>query len=173
MPISNKLPISADEHRYAKQLKLKRAEVVGIIEEWRKDATGAAFAKDRVNELLAMMDEHYSQLIQESWRTLNEINEEIDANGINHQYLGQRTAAIKAIAEIEGKRIDTLQKAGLLEAADLGDEMAEMEDKQNQLIGILREVSSQCTKCGPEVAYRLSKITNTAVPVEYEVVADE
>ena len=42
----------------------------------------------------------------------------------------------------------------------IGDEVVEMERKHEILIGILREVTSECSHCKVEVARRLSRVTD-------------
>ena len=68
--------------------------------------------------------------------------------------------AYKLITDIEGKRIEMLQKAGLLENNELANDLMEAERKQEILMGILKEVTSDCDHCKVEVARRLGKITN-------------
>lgn len=154
----------------AREKKITRHEVEKIISEWRTSAVGSEFLKDRVDELMVLMDEHFSTLIQEGWKTLNEVDEHIAGEGISAPMLGARTSAIKTIADLEAKRVETLQKAGLLEAADLGDELSDMEERQDKIIAILRDVSQTCPTCRMEVARRLSDITGQAEGVEVEVV---
>lgn len=151
----------------AREKGLTRKEVEAHLAEWRKSAIGSEFLKDRVDELMVLMDEHFSTLIQEGWKTLEEVDDAIAGEeGITAAILGARTAAIKAIADLESKRVDTLQKAGLLEAADLGDELADMEDRMGKVIRILSEVSLHCPNCKSEVARRISDITGQAVGVD-------
>lgn len=155
----------------AREKKMTRKQVEDVISEWRQSAVGSEFLKDRVDDLMVLMDEHFSTLIQEGWKTLKEVDDAIVDGGINAQMLGARTAAIKTIADLEAKRIETLQKAGLLDAADLGDELADMEERQDKIITILRDVSQTCPTCRMEVARRLSLITGQAEGVpEAEVV---
>ncbi len=61
-----------------------------------------------------------------------------------------------------------LQKAGLYDDAALGDELAEMEEKQQILINILKEVTADCSHCKTEVARRLSKVTGRVEPIIIE-----
>jgi hypothetical protein len=70
-----------------------------------------------------------------------------------------KTQALKLIADIEAKRIDMLNKAGVLENNSMADEILESERKQELLIGILRDVTSACDHCKFEVAKRLSQVT--------------
>lgn len=152
--------------RIAKEMKLTQKEVKAVIAEWRETAVGGAFLKDRVTELLAVLDEHFSKLLEEIWNTIEEINGAMISEGVSPQLIAQRISALKVAAELDTKRVDTLQKAGLLEAADLGDEIAEMEEEHAKLIKILQDVTGSCPNCRMEIANRLSDLTGQAVSVE-------
>ena len=58
-----------------------------------------------------------------------------------------------------------LQSVGVLENNELASQMAENERKQEVLVGILKEVTAQCSHCKLEVAKRLSQITGIVEPV--------
>ena len=105
----------------------------------------------RAREALAGADQHYNHLIKQAYEVIDDAN--TTAN------LSAKTTAIKLILDIEGKRIDMLQKAGLLENKELADQLLEQEQKQEVLVGILREVSGDCPRCRNEVARRLAQVS--------------
>jgi len=72
--------------------------------------------------------------------------------------LSAKTAAIKLVMDIESKRIDMLQKAGLLENKELAEEMVEVERRQEVLVGILRDVASEYPEVRDTIMQRLSSI---------------
>lgn len=152
----------------AAELGITQKEVRVNIDEWKKTAVGGEFLKDRVTELIAVMDEHYTKLIEEVWNTIADINAAIEMATQKEitGLLGQRISALKTAGELDTKRVDMMQKAGLLEAADLGDEMAEVEAKQEQIMDLLKHVTKTCPNCRMEVARRLSAIKGEAVSVE-------
>jgi hypothetical protein len=135
----------------ARQTGMKRAQVIEYIDEWKQLAQNNKTIQSRAYEALTGMDEHYSMIIRELWGVL----EEADMNND----LKTKTAVLKNLADIEGKRVDLLQKAGLLDTAQIGDEVVAMEKKHEILISILREVTSDCPHCKVEVARRLSRVT--------------
>ena len=100
---------------------------------------------------MAGADEHYNLLIKEAWVTLNQADAQ-DAPNVKAQVL-------KLIADIESKRIDMLNKAGVLEDNSMADQILENERKQDVLVGILRDVTSSCEHCKWEVSKRLSEVT--------------
>ena len=60
--------------------------------------------------------------------------------------------------DIEARRIDMLQKAGLLENKELAEEMIEVERKQEVLVGILRDIASTHPEVRDLIMQRLSLI---------------
>lgn len=146
----------------AKETGLKRAQVLTLQEDYRTALANDSEARDMARDHLNMMVKHYDSLIKKFY----DLVDEIDTLGFSHQVAAQKNAALKAIAELEAKRLDALQKAGLLESAELGDELAEMEEKQDILIDILR--SDLCPECQAKIAYKLSKVTGQAETIDVE-----
>lgn len=136
----------------AKTLGIKRAEVLDTLSTWRGLMHSDQGIRERAKEALAGADQHYAMLIKRAWETV----EQADVNSD----LRTKATALKLIADIEGKRIDMLQKAGLLESNELSSQLLETERKQELLVSILKEVTSNCNHCKVEVAKRLSQVTN-------------
>lgn len=137
---------------------LKRAEVVGLIDEWKNVVHNDTSARERAKEAISGADQHYAMLIKEAWKTV----EDADQAG----QLSVKSGALKLIADIESKRIGMLQEVGLLDNAELAGQIAEAERKQEVLVKILKEVTATCPKCKMEVAKRLSQITGIVEPIE-------
>jgi hypothetical protein len=72
--------------------------------------------------------------------------------------LSAKTAGIKLVMDIESKRIDMLQKAGLLENKELAEEMVEIERRQEVLVGILRDVAASHPEVRDMIMKKLSII---------------
>ena len=137
-----------DESAIAKQLDIPRNRVVKLLNEWRGMISNNEAIRSRAREALAGADQHYNHLIKRAY----EVVEDADQT----QNLGAKTNAIKLILDIENKRIDMLQKAGLLENKELADQLIEQERKQDILLGILKDVVGNCNHCKIEVARRLA-----------------
>lgn len=133
----------------AKTLGMKRVDVLDHIETWRGLVKSDNNIQQRAKEALSGADQHYAMIIQRAWETV----EQADQN----DQLNIKAQSLKLIADVEGKRIDMLQKAGLLENNELGDQLIETERKQEVLMSILRDVTSDCSHCKFEVARRLSE----------------
>jgi sugar-specific transcriptional regulator TrmB len=137
-----------DESAISKALDIPRNRVVKLLNEWRGMISNNEAIRARAKEALAGADQHYNKLINKAY----EVIEEADQT----QNLGAKTNAIKLILDIENKRIDMLQKAGLLENKELADQLIEQERKQEILLGILKDVVGDCNHCKFEVARRLA-----------------
>jgi hypothetical protein len=134
----------------SKELAIPRTRVVTLINEWKEMASDNAAIRARAKEALVGADTHYSKLIKTSYEVIDE------ASMTNN--LSAKTAAIKLVMDIESKRIDMLQKAGLLENKELAEEMVEIERRQEVLVGILRDIASEHPQVRDLIMQRLSKI---------------
>lgn len=134
----------------SKQLAIPRQKVVTLINEWKVMASANDAIRARAKEALAAADTHYSKLVSRTYEVIDE------ASMTNN--LGAKTAAIKLVMDIESKRIDMLQKAGLLENKELAEEMIQIERRQEVLMGILRDIASEYPQIRDEIMRRLSDI---------------
>ena len=137
-----------------KALSMSRNEVVEALNEWRAIVSNNSTVHERAREALSAADQHYAMLIKEAWRTIDDADQAGD--------LRTKATAIKLVADIEGKRIEMLQKAGLLENNEVASMIAETEEKQEVLASILRDVVADCDKCRIEVRKRLSDYSGQA-----------
>jgi hypothetical protein len=139
-----------DPTRISKELDIPRTRVVQLINEWKVMASANDAIRARAKEALASADAHYNKLISKSYEVIEDAT--TTAN------LGAKTAAIKLVMDIESKRIDMLQKAGLLENKELAEEMIQIEKKQEILMAILRDIASEYPQIRDEIMRRLSDI---------------
>lgn len=142
----------------SKFLGIKRSQVLEHIDTWRELVSGDSKIRERAKEALAGADQHYSMIIEKAWETIDQAD--------SNQDLGVKSRTLKVIADIEQKRIDMLQKAGLLENNELSSQLLETERKQEILMSILKEVTSDCSHCKVEVAKRLSEVTGKVEPID-------
>jgi hypothetical protein len=140
-----------DPTQISKQLTIPRQRVVAYIDEWKVSASNNAAIRARAKEALAGADQHYGILISKSYEVIDE------ASMTNN--LSAKTAAIKLVMDIESKRIDMLQKAGLLENKELADEMIQIEKRQEVLVGILKDIASTHPEVRDLIMRRLSSIS--------------
>ena len=112
----------------------------------------------RAKEALAGADQHFSALIKKSYEVIDVADQ--NAN------LGAKTQAIKLIADIESKRLEMLQKAGLLDNKEIAEQILEMERKHEVLISILKEVASNYPEIRKEIMEKLSRIQNEVIIID-------
>jgi translation initiation factor 2B subunit (eIF-2B alpha/beta/delta family) len=134
----------------SKELAIPRTKVVSLIEEWRVMAADNAAIRARAKEALVGADAHYNKLIQKAYEVMEDAT--TTAN------LGAKNASIKLVMDIEKTRIDMLQKAGLLENQELAEEMIDIEQKQQILVSILRDVAAEHPEIRDEIMRRLSQV---------------
>lgn len=140
-----------DPTQISKELSIPRQRVVAYIDEWKVSASNNAAIRARAKEALAGADQHYGILISKSYEVIDE------ASMTNN--LSAKTAAIKLVMDIESKRIDMLQKAGLLENKELADEMVQIEKRQEVLVGILKDIAATHPEVRDLIMRRLSSIS--------------
>ena len=137
-----------NETEISKELDIPRSRVSALLKEWKSMASNSEAVRARAREALSSADVHYSKLIKQAYEVIEDAN--VGSN------LTAKTTAIKLILDIESKRIDMLQKAGLLENKELAEQLLEMERKQEVLVNILKEVSGDCPRCKNDIARRLA-----------------
>lgn len=147
----------------AKQLQIPRKEVKALMAEYREALANDSEARDMARDHLNQMVKHYDHLIKRFYGLV----EEIEALNFSHQVAAQKNAALKSIAELEAKRLDALQKAGLLDSAELGDELAEAEEKREIIISILQ--NDLCKDCKNRVANKLTQLTGRVQPLSTDI----
>lgn len=151
----------------SKQLDIPRTKVVTLINEWKVMASANDAIRARAKEALAAADTHYSKLVSRTYEVIDE------ASMTNN--LSAKTAAIKLVMDIESRRIDMLQKAGLLENKELAEEMIEIERRQEVLVAILRDIASEHPEVRDIIMQRLSAIAkqNEVVTIVSEPISEQ
>jgi uncharacterized membrane protein YheB (UPF0754 family) len=138
-----------DETKISKILSLPRQKVVAYLNEWRIMAANNAAIRERAREALVAADTHYNKLITQAYEVIDDATTQAN--------LTAKTTAIKLVLDIESRRIDMLQKAGLLENKELAEEMAEIEKKQDILKSILQDIASEYPEIRDKILRRLSE----------------
>jgi DNA repair ATPase RecN len=142
----------------SREIGMNRKDTIAIQNEWKESMIADHEARDRALDALNVMDEHYNQLIKKSYQALEQIEDDLQLNGTTPQRIQQKLNALKLVADLEAKRLDALQKAGLLDAAEMGDHVADMEEKMGIMVSILR--NDLCPECKRAVAQKLQQVTN-------------
>jgi hypothetical protein len=139
-----------DPTKISKQLSMPRTKVVELLNEWKVMASANDAIRARAKDALVGADAHYTKLIQQAYEVIEDATTTANLNA--------KTAAIKLVMDIEARRIDMLQKAGLLENKELAEEMVEIEKRQEVLMNILRDIASEHPEIRDLIMQRLSAI---------------
>ena len=139
-----------DPTKISKTLDLPRTRVVAHLNEWKALASANDAIRARAKDALVGADAHYTKLIKQAYEVIDDATTTANLNA--------KTAGIKLVMDIEARRIDMLQKAGLLENKELAEEMIEIERKQEVLVGILRDIASTHPEVRDLIMQRLSLI---------------
>lgn len=135
----------------AKSLGLRLVDVEKHINEWQGLARSNKHIQDRALEALSATDQHYDIIISELWSVVEDA-------GMNED-LRVKASTLKMVADIEQKRIEMLQKSGLLDNQQLTEQLLEQEKKQDILVGILRVLTNKYPESAAFVRTELSRVT--------------
>ena len=139
----------------SKIMDLPYSTVKEHIAAWKDSLRYSEYASVKAQEAVFEADNHFSLIKRESWRLAEEAKSDSDRRS--------ELAALKLAGDIEGKRVDMLRNAGLLENNDIAQNLLETERKQEILANIIRKML--CPECKKAVAVELSKITGVVEPI--------
>lgn len=139
----------SDPTKISKELAIPRTRVVTLIKEWQQMASDNTAIRARAKEALAAADEHYSRLINKAYEVIEEATTTANLNA--------KTSGIKLVMDLESKRIEMLQKAGLLENKELAEEMMEIERRQEILMNILKDIAAEHPEVRDKIMHKLSE----------------
>lgn len=153
----------SDPTKISKELSIPRKQVVSYLDEWKAMAADNAAIRARAKEALVVADTHYSKLIEKAYEVIDEAT--TTAN------LGAKNNGIKLVMDLESRRIDMLQKAGLLENKELAEEMIEIEERQQALINILKDIAAEHPEIRDKIMRDLSEATKSGetVTIKHDV----
>lgn len=139
----------------SRRLGIKAVEARQAIEQWHEIIQNDPASQDEARDALNVMLQRYDKLLEEANENLKNLKSMI----FDEKVSAQINATMKNIADFDAKRVDLLQKAGLLDAHDLGDELVEREEREALILGILRD--DLCGDCKITVRDKLSTLSGT------------
>ncbi len=148
----------SDASQISKDLVIPRQKVLNLLNDWRSMVSNNQAIHARAKEALAGADQHYSSLIKKTYEVIDAADS--TAN------LTAKTTSIKLIADIETKRLEMLQKAGLLDNKEIAEQIIEMERKHDILIKILKDIATGHPEIREEIMKRLSEIQTEVVVID-------
>lgn len=148
------------EFKVGRDLGLKVNEVRGLWNAYKERLERDTLATDTARDHLNLMVKQFDDLLVD----LNENLDNLKAMKFDEKASAQIVSTARTIGDLQAKRVDLLQKAGLLDAHDLGDELAERERQEEILIDILR--NDLCPRCQASVAEKLQSVTGEVEVIE-------
>lgn len=145
-------------HTIARRLNIKVVEARTAIEQWHELLRQDTESHDAARDALNVMLQRYDNLLQEA----NDNLEELKQMPFNEKTSQQILSTLKLIGDLDKTRVDLLQKAGLLDASDLGDELAAREEREALIMNILR--NDLCDNCKHVVRDKLTAATGNIQP---------
>lgn len=130
---------------------MRRVQVEEHLKDFREYAAQDKAIRTRAKDIVLSVDTHYSDIIKRLYTNI----EALEFNGDPKAAMN----GLKMVADAEAKRVELLSKAGLLADNTIGDQIAEMERKQQILVEILREITRKYPNIGREIQGRLSEVT--------------
>lgn len=147
----------------SKKTNVPRKEVQELINRFQVALRDDSESRDVARDLLNRMVNHYDRLIKESYDLFMELRDQ----PTTVQSARAMDGILNSIANFEKNRVDVVQKAGLIDAHDLGDEVARMEEEKAIILDILR--NGLCEKCRPDVMRKIGEMSGRAeVVVVYD-----
>ena len=140
--------------KIAKDLGMKRAEVVAYIEEWKAYASNSDGVKERAAELLTEMDLSYDQIIKELWNAHADSTTPRDTATI-----------LKTIADVIAKRHEVMKQAGLYDDAALGQNLAVAEEQAQKIGDLLKTISMRYPETRSDIMRGLAEIFGKVDPI--------
>lgn len=152
----------------SKHVSMQRKDVIKLITQWREAVNNDTASRDVARDALNKMVEHYDRLIKRFYDLVEDIDKQIlTDNNLSPQMANQKRGTLDSVAALEAKRVDLLQKAGIMDNSDLGDELAKMEEDKKMILDILRY--DLCPVCKPSVMDKIGQMTGR---VEVVVVSE-
>lgn len=146
--------------KIAAKLGMKRADVVVFINEWKATIANNTDLQAKARETVVASTQHYDKILEHLWNAAKEAEDNGDYKA--------HAVALKTIADVDAKRIEFLQKAGLYDDAHMGDKLAEVEEQVAAIKKLLQKVAREHPETKNMLTHELAMIFNqpVAVPVE-------
>jgi hypothetical protein len=148
--------------KIAQETGISRARVKGYVEEWREIYKADGDVQSRAAEALQQFDTQLSLVQKNLW----DVDEDAQAVGD----LKTRATVLKSIADIEAKRQDTFQKAGMYDDLEVGDRLAETQEKADAISKLLIETATKYPEAKTFIQEGLTAIFGRSPMVEMPMV---
>lgn len=141
----------------AKEMGIQRREVIEAHENFkamlRRESESASEVRERLLDIIYESDEAYRMLIDEGWKTSQEAD--------NQGQLSNKINALKLVQSTVKIRTDMLQEAGISQDNEIIEELNAAKEKQDILVGILRDIKDEYPEIAAKIAKRLSRVSGS------------
>jgi len=134
----------------ARELNIKRTEVLAYVDQYNEFAKNDPVIQERMRETIQNADQIVRMVQKENWATVEQADDKGD--------LKTKATLLKNITDVEFKLQEMYQKAGLMQDAELGDELAKTQERQELLAQAIADVVAKCDRCKPILASRMKDI---------------
>lgn len=117
----------------SKKLGFPRKDVIDYIQSWKEIANNNPRVKERAAEVLQNFDRATDMVIEEMWTVVNDPLVDLKT----------KASTLKQIHDIDSKRQETLQKAGLYDDAGISEELVRLEEENEAIRQVLFSVVKQ------------------------------
>jgi hypothetical protein len=143
--------------KIARQLRLRVSDVESYLQEWRYYIRHNQGIQDKAADTLHVADSHLDKILREVWAVIDEATDS--------SQLSVKNIALKNAAEITFKRVEMLNRAGLNDAESMANIVLENEQKVAKILGLLKELSQNCSNCRSKIINELHKFNDEASPI--------
>lgn len=141
----------------AKQLSLTPAYAEDLITELRHRMQNDEEIRFRAREAVLEFDTQFDRVLTK----MHQLSDDAEAEGD----LKTRATVLKNIADTTARRVEVMQKSGLLANMDLADQMAEQEAQIEAISTMIKDIVKSYPELKGEVARRLGEILGRAEAV--------
>lgn len=139
------------EQKIAKALGITWKQVKEHLAEFKAVARSDEQLQNRGREVVHEFDSQQNTIIEKMW----EVHAEAEQVG-DHKVM---VTALTNLASIQAKRVDVLQRAGLIAENSLTDELAETQNKFDILVQVFKEIKDEHPEVAEKIARALRKVT--------------
>lgn len=129
-----------------------------INREYSEFVRSDLWTQNRSREIVGEMDLRFGGILSRLYTALDAAELEDDHNLV--------VRVTKQIVDTEKARVDLLQKAGVLSAQSIGDDVAEMHARQEAILEILREVAQRWPEAGRYIADKIAEMSGEVIPTK-------
>lgn len=122
-----------------------------INEEFRNLVRSSNYIENRSREIIAYSDVHFNSVLSGLYEVLEEAK-----LGSDWKLAGE---TLNKIAATEAKRVELLQKAGIINDKGVGERMAQLEAQRDALINILKEARDKFPEASRWIRDRLMELS--------------